>query len=178
VVDRELTELARDLDRTCRLHGKFVLRSGQSSDEYFDKYLFESDPQLLRRVVERMVDLVPPGTQMLGGLELGGIPLATMLSSRTGLSTLFVRKHAKEYGTRRVAEGGDPAQRVLLLVEDVITTGGAVRAAADVVRSMGATVTHVVCAIDRSDVGSNPLGDAGITIESVVTKELLDAVRR
>lgn len=175
MADGELMELARDLDRCCRLHGEFVLRSGQTSDQYFDKYLFESDPKLLQRVVERMVDRIPPGTQMLGGLELGGIPLATMLSHRSGLPTLFVRKHAKEYGTRRLAEGGDPAQRVVALVEDVITTGGAVRAAANALRAMGATVTHVLCAIDRSG-ADDPLGDAGITVGSVVTKELLDSV--
>lgn len=176
MVDRDLEDLARDLDRRCRLRGQFVLRSGQVSDEYFDKYLFESDPLLLRRVVDLMVDRIPPGTEMLGGLELGGIPLATMLSSRTGLPALFVRKHAKPYGTRRLAEGGDPDERSVLLVEDVITTGGAVRAAADALRSMGASVTHVVCAIDRGTPGSNPLGDAGITVASVVTKELLDSV--
>ena len=175
-MDGELEELARDLNRCCRLRGEFVLRSGQTSDEYFDKYLFESDPELLGRVVDRMVDRIPPGTQMLGGLELGGIPLATLLSSRTGLPVLFVRKQAKGYGTRRLAEGGDPAKRVVLLVEDVITTGGAVRTAAGALRSLGATVNHVVCAIDRSGSGRNPLGDAGITVASVVTKELLDSL--
>lgn len=176
MVDSELVRLARDLDARCRLRGDFVLRSGQRATEYFDKYLFESDPQLLRRVAEQMIERIPPGTEMLGGLELGGIPLATMLSSATGLPSLFIRKRAKEYGTRRLAEGGDPSHRVVLLVEDVITTGGAVRAAADALRSMGAIVTHVVCAIDRSGDGVEPLGDAGITVESVVTKELLDSV--
>ena len=171
-----MLQLGRDLDERCRLRGSFVLRSGQEADEYFDKYLFESDPTLLRRVVERMTELIPPDTQMLGGLELGGIPLATLLSSFTGLPTLFVRKRAKDYGTRRLAEGGDPHGRVVLLVEDVITTGGAVRAAADALHSMGAIVTHVVCAIDRTPPGSNPLRDAGITVESVVTKELLDSL--
>jgi orotate phosphoribosyltransferase len=157
------------------LRGKFVLRSGQLADEYFDKYLFESDPHLLSRIVDRMVTLVPPGTEMLGGLELGGIPLATMLSSMTGLPALFVRKAAKEYGTRRLAEGGDPAGRAVLLVEDVITTGGAVRNAAGALRTLGATVTHVVCAIDRSIEGSAPLLRDRLTINSVLTNDQLDA---
>jgi orotate phosphoribosyltransferase len=123
-----------------------------------------------------MVDLVPSEAQMLAGLELGGIPLATMVSSLTGLPTLFVRKQAKEYGTRRLAEGGDPSGRVVLLVEDVITTGGAVRAAAEALRSLKATVTDVICAIDRSPAGSHPLSDAGLSVSSVVTKDLLDSV--
>jgi hypothetical protein len=67
---------------------------------------------------------------MLGGLEPGGVPLATMLSSVTGIPALFVRKDAKTYGTLRLAEGGDPAGRQVLLIEDVITTGGAVLNAA------------------------------------------------
>lgn len=99
-------ELARDIDARCRLHGTVRLRSGQVSDEYFDKYLFESDPRLLRRVTEAMVPLVPADTQMLGGLELGGVPIAAVLSQIIGQSALFVRKKAKEYGTRRLAEGG------------------------------------------------------------------------
>jgi hypothetical protein len=76
------------------------------SEEYFDKYLFESDPVLLQRVVACMKHLVPAGTGLLGGLELGGVPLATLLSQATGIPALFVRKQAKAYGTRRIAEGG------------------------------------------------------------------------
>lgn len=169
-------ELARDIDARCRLHGTFTLRSGQVSDEYFDKYLFESDPVLLRRVAEAMVPLVPSGTEMLGGLELGGVPIAAVLSQMIGVPALFVRKKAKEYGTRRLAEGGDPSGRVVTLVEDVITTGGAVVNAASALRSLGATVTTVVCAIDRSDSGGNVLAAEGLAVRSVMTKALLDSV--
>lgn len=169
-------ELARDIDARCRLHGTFTLRSGQVSDEYFDKYLFESDPGLLRRVAEAMVPLVPSGTEMLGGLELGGVPIAAVLSQIIGVPALFVRKKAKEYGTRRLAEGGDPSGRVITLVEDVITTGGAVVNAASALRSLGATVTMVVCAIDRSNSGGNVLAAEGLTVRSVMTKALLDSV--
>ena len=80
--------------RTCRLHGEFRLRSGRVVAEYSDKYLFESQPELLRRVAEAMVPLVPEGTELLGGLELGGVPIATMVSSLTGMPALFVRKKA------------------------------------------------------------------------------------
>ncbi|MCK9795612.1 hypothetical protein M1843_17845 [Isoptericola sp. 4D.3] len=97
-------ELARDVDRVCRLSGSFTLRSGRVDDEYFDKYLFESDPALLLRVAAGMAPLVPSDTELLGGLELGGVPVATVLSSLTGLPALFVRKEAKRYGTARLAE--------------------------------------------------------------------------
>ena len=132
------TDLARDIDACCRLTGEFTLRSGQVASEYFDKYLFEAQPDLLDRVADRMVALVPEGTELLGGLELGGVPLATALSARTRLPALFVRKQAKEYGTCKLAEGPDFAGRRVLLVEDVITTGGAVRDAVRVLRAEGA----------------------------------------
>ncbi|MEP6816357.1 MAG: orotate phosphoribosyltransferase [Marmoricola sp.] len=169
--------LARDIDACCRLTGEFTLRSGQVSAEYFDKYLFESDPALLARVTSAMVGLVPADTDLLGGLELGGVPIATMLSSRVGLPALFVRKQAKEYGTCKLAEGPDVAGRRVMLVEDVITTGGAVRDATRALREAGAVVDVVVCAIDRSSAGENPLADVGIEVRPVLTRAELDEAR-
>jgi orotate phosphoribosyltransferase len=176
VQDVVLEQLARDVDARCRLRGSFTLRSGKIADEYFDKYLFEADPDLLNRIVEAMTDLVPADAHLLAGLELGGVPLATMLSSVTGLPTLFVRKAAKDYGTRRQVEGGEPGNRTVLLVEDVITTGGAVLNAARHLRELGATVSTVVCAIDRSTREHNALAAGGIAVRSVLTKDLLDSV--
>ena len=170
-------ELARDIDACCRLTGEFTLRSGRVAPEYFDKYLFESDPALLGRVADRMVDLVPAGTELLGGLELGGVPLVTALSMRTGLPALFVRKKAKEYGTCKLAEGPDVSGRRVTLVEDVVTTGGAVRDATTALREAGAVVERVLCAIDRSPAGENPLADAGLEVRAVLTKADLDAAR-
>ena len=168
--------LAHDIDARCRLTGEFTLRSGQVSDEYFDKYLFESDPALLARVADQMVDLVPEGTELLGGLELGGVPIATAVSARTLLPALFVRKKAKEYGTCKLAEGPDVAGKRITLIEDVITTGGAVRDATRELRAAGAIVEVVVCAIDRSPEGENPLADVELEVRPVLTKAQLDAV--
>jgi orotate phosphoribosyltransferase len=86
------------------------------------------------------------------------------------------RKQAKRYGTCRLAEGGDPAGRVVLLVEDVITTGGAVIAAARALRGLGAGVTTVACVIDRSEASGNALAAEGIAVRSVLTKDMLDSV--
>ncbi|GAA1911033.1 orotate phosphoribosyltransferase [Nocardioides marmoribigeumensis] len=169
--------LAADVDACCRLTGEFTLRSGQVASEYFDKYLFEARPALLARVVDQMVGLVPDDTDLLGGLELGGIPIATVLSARTELPSLFVRKNAKEYGTCKLAEGPDVAGRRVTLVEDVITTGGAVRDATRALRELGAVVEVVVCAIDRSPEGTNPLDDVGLEVRPVLTKAVLDAAR-
>jgi len=170
-------DLARDIDARCRLTGEFTLRSGQVAGEYFDKYLFETDPALLARVASAMAPLLPENTELLGGLEMGGIPIVTVVSAQTGLPALFVRKQAKTYGTCKLAEGPDVAGRRVTLIEDVITTGGAVRDATVALRAAGATVDTVVCAIDRSPGDDNPLADVGLEICSVLTKNELDAVR-
>ena len=170
-------DLAHDIDRVCRLSGSFLLRSGRTATEYVDKYRFEADPVLLRRVVDRMAGLLPEDAAVLGGLELGGVPIATVLSQVTGLPVVFVRKAPKEYGTRRLAEGAEVAGRRVVLVEDVITTGGAVRAAATELRAAGAQVEVVVCAIDRSDPVSGVLADVGLEVRSVLTLADLDEAR-
>ncbi|WP_217428084.1 orotate phosphoribosyltransferase [Microlunatus speluncae] len=169
------TALAREIDSVCRLQGTFTVRSGQVVSEYFDKYLFEARPVLLRRVAQAMVPLLPADTELVGGLELGGVPIATMVSSLTGLPALFVRKQAKTYGTCRLAEGGEVAGTKITLIEDVITTGGAVRNATEALRELGATVEVVICAIDRSGGGeTGPLADIGVETRSVLTKADLD----
>lgn len=174
----QLTSLARDIDATCRLTGEFTVRSGQVVSEYFDKYLFESQPLLLQRVAEAMVPLLPSDAELLGGLELGGVPIATMVSSLTGTPALFVRKAAKTYGTCRLAEGAEVAGRTVVLIEDVITTGGAVRAAATALRERGAVVRTVVCAIDRSPVGTRPLDDVAVDVRAVLKRGDLDRAFR
>jgi orotate phosphoribosyltransferase len=123
-VDR--SELAAAIHTTSHLVGVLQLRSGRTASEYFDKYRFESDPILLRAIAELAADQIPPGTEVLAGLELGGVPIATALALETSLPVVFVRKAPKPYGTRQLAEGSDVAGRRVLVVEDVITSGGQV----------------------------------------------------
>jgi orotate phosphoribosyltransferase len=166
--------LAREIYERTHLTGEFVLRSGAVSTEYFDKYLFESDPVLLRAVAEALVPLVPAGTDALAGLELGGIPLATMLSQLTGLPALFVRKEAKTYGTCRLAEGGELSGRRLTIVEDVVSSGGQVILSTSDLRDRGATVEHAVIVIDRRGPDhQHQLADAGIQLHALFTMDEL-----
>ncbi len=178
MADADLMAIARDLDARCRLQGSFTLRSGAVAAEYFDKYLFETDPVLLRRVAGLMQPLLPADADMLGGVELGGVPLATVLSQLTGLPALFVRKQAKTYGTAKLAEGDSPAGRNVVLIEDVITTGGAVLNAARSLRQLGATANAVVCVIDRAAPGESVLAADGVRVISLLTKADMDAVVR
>lgn len=166
--------LARRVYDACHLTGSFLLRSGQVSDEYFDKYLFEAEPALLREVAEEMAQLLPT-CDVLAGMELGGIPLATVLSQLTGLPTVFLRKQPKEYGTRKAAEGRPVDGLRVVLVEDVVTTGGALMDACPMLRSEGAVVDTVVCAIDREQGGSERLREAGLELRAALTRETLEA---
>ena len=90
------TELARKIYQTSNIQGEFLLRSGQISNYYFDKYLFEADPVLLKEIAIHMKAMLPAEFDSMAGLEMGGIPLATALALETGNKTLFVRKEAKE----------------------------------------------------------------------------------
>ena len=162
-------ELAGTIYKRTHLTGTFRLRSGAISDEYFDKYLFESDPWLLREIGEALVPLVPPATEALAGLELGGVPLATILSQLTGLPALFVRKEAKTYGTCRLAEGGELDGRRLTVIEDVVTSGGQVVTSCGDLRERGSIVEHAVCVIDRESGGPEALKDIGVALHPLFT---------
>jgi orotate phosphoribosyltransferase len=169
-------ELAAAIYRTAHLTGTFRLRSGATSSEYFDKYRFESDPRLLSEIATALAGLVPPGVQALGGLELGGVPLATQLSQVTGVPALFVRKAAKSYGTCQLAEGGVIEGRTIVLVEDVVTSGGQVVESAEALRRLGALVTDALCVIDREAGGGEALAAAGIRLRPLFRmSELKDA---
>jgi orotate phosphoribosyltransferase len=161
--------LAKRIYDTAHITGDFLLRSGTRSTEYFDKYLFEADPDLLKHIAISLVDLVPKGVDALAGLEMGGIPIATMLSQLTGLPVLFVRKKAKEYGTCKIAEGGQVRGRKLLIVEDVVTQGGAILEAAKALREEGAELAQVVCVIDRESGGPANLAKVQLELKPLFT---------
>lgn len=162
--------LAKQIDRVSRMEGSFVLRSGQHSSHYFDKYRFEADPVLLRQIADRMIALLPQGTEVLAGLELGGVPLATAMSLESGLPAVFVRKAAKTYGTCRAVEGGEVRGRRIAIIEDVISTGGAVADAAMLLRDEGAVLAGVVCAIWRGKGTPRIESDPGLQVTAVLTE--------
>lgn len=144
-------ELAAQVVALSSLTGKFTLRSGQISDVYFDKYRFEGNPTILKSLAQHMAELVPFDTEIIAGLELGGVPLATAISLETGIPTAFIRKEAKAYGTCRAIEGQDIAGKKVTFIEDVISTGGAVSDALNLALKEGADVRCVVCAIWRGE---------------------------
>jgi orotate phosphoribosyltransferase len=161
--------LARRVYECAHITGTFTLRSGAVSNEYFDKYLFEAEPALLKDIAAALAALVPAGVDALAGLEMGGIPIVTMLSQATGLPARFVRKRAKEYGTAKLAEGGELDGQRLCVVEDVVTSGGQVVESCEALRAAGADIVRVVCVIDREAGGRDNLTAAGLDLHALFT---------
>ena len=158
------TELAAAIYQTSHITGEFLLRSGQVSNEYFDKYLFESDPALLKAIAEAMRPLIPGGCDALAGLEMGGVPVAAALSMESGLSALFVRKKAKEYGTRKLAEGPGFDGKRVCVIEDVVTTGGQIIESVKELRALGAVIDTVLCVILRGKNATELLARENLTL--------------
>ena len=165
----EKAELAKQIETTSRLTGQFKLRSGKTSSFYIDKYRFESNPALLSAIVDELQKLLPTSFGKLAGLELGGIPLATVLSLRTGKPCSYVRKKAKTYGTCNLVEGGFKPGETVVVVEDAITTAGQVCASVEQMRELGLMVKHVICVIDREQGGEENLKKIGCSLASVFT---------
>lgn len=165
----ERAVLAQQIRDAARLSGAFTLRSGVVSDTYFDKYLFESDPGLLRAICEEMARCLPEETEVLAGLEMGGIPVVTVLSQVTGLPAAFVRKEAKAYGTCKYAEGPDLQGKRVVLIEDVVSSGGAIADALAKLEADGVRPTGIVCVIDRETGGRENLARLGHELKAVFT---------
>jgi orotate phosphoribosyltransferase len=142
------------------LEGDFVLRSGKRSKYYLDKYRFETRPELLRPLGERIAAVVEEhaaDATRLAGPELGAVALAASASLASGLPFLIVRKAAKEYGTTKRIEGVFEPGECVCVVEDVVTSGGALLESVEALREAGLVVHTAVCVVDREEGGADAL---------------------
>ena len=166
-------ELGRAILRAAYLEGDFVLRSGRRSRYYLDKYLFTTKPDILGAIADEMAGMLPEGVQRIAGTVLGAVPLATALSLRTGIPSIIVRKAGKDYGTQNVIEGEWEAGEKVVLVEDVLTTGGAALAAAENLYRAGMDVLGVTGVIDREEGAREAFAEKVIPFQAVFTKTSL-----
>ena len=168
-------ELARALREAALLEGDFTLRSGRKSKYYLDKYLFETQPVLLRELGKRFASYVTPDVDRVAGAELGAIALAAATSLETGKPFVIVRNAKKAgYGTGKLIEGKLEKGERVLLVEDVATSGGQAIEACRTLADAGAIVTGVVVAIDRQEGGREAIEAAGYRFQALFTTDDLE----
>jgi orotate phosphoribosyltransferase len=176
MTDEELLDALRE---HALLEGDFLLRSGRRSRWYLDKYRFETRPELLAPLGERLaatVDDVDPDATRLAGPELGAVTLAAAASLASGLPFLIVRKEAKAYGTANLLEGAYEPGETVCLIEDVITSGGAALAAVEALRAVGLECRHAVCVVDREEGGIDALARKGVRLTPLFrASDLLEA---
>jgi orotate phosphoribosyltransferase len=169
----EIESLARDLVDAAYLKGDFVLRSGKRSSYYFDKYLFETKPSILRRLGHELARLVPPHADRIAAPELGAVLLGGAVSMELDKPLVIVRKDAKDYGTSKAVEGElKPGDRVAV-VEDILTTGGAAIAAIEKLRNAGADVLCLIGVLDREEGAADNLNAVGVELRALFTKSRL-----
>lgn len=162
-------ELLNALKTVAFRRGEFLLQDGQVLQEYFDEYALASDPVLLRDIARTMTDLLPASSDVLVGLELGGIALAVAMSAVTGIPAAFLRRQRKTYGTRRQVEGCSIANRRVVLVDDVARSGSQLAHATTLLRSCLATVPVAVCVLDRGLGATDRLAAADVDLRCLIT---------
>jgi orotate phosphoribosyltransferase len=176
-VDKET--LGKSLLETAYLEGDFVLRSGKRSKYYLDKYLFETEPRVLRGIVFEIAALVREQLaageqyQRLAAPELGGVVLGAGLSLELGIPLLLVRKKSKEYGTTKQIEGRFEAGERVAVIEDIVTSGGAAIMAAEALREAGLEVRDLYCVVDREEGGAAAAAAAGLALRPLFTSSEL-----
>ena len=162
-------ELAKRIAEVSLLRGEFTLRSGRKSNYYLDKYLFETQPDILKALGEMFAGHVGPHVDRIAGAELGAVALAAAAGMATGKPFVFIRNQKKDYGTSKLLEGSLKAGETVLIVEDVLTTGGQVLEAAKTLKDAGAKIDRIVAVIDRLEGARANIEAGGYQFESLFT---------
>jgi orotate phosphoribosyltransferase len=165
------TELIDKMKEIALLNGEFTLRSGRKSSWYFDKYRFEGIPSIMRSVAHHMSRLIPEGTDRLAGIELGGVPMCTALSLESDIPCMFIRKRAKEYGTAAQIEGVYEKGDRILLVEDVVTTGGQAIELLRQLRETGLDIIGAIAVLNRNEGANDAFAAENIPFWSLFSRE-------
>jgi len=153
--------------------GDFTLRSGRKSHYIIDKYGFETRPELMREIARKLAVMLPGDVDRLAGVELGGVPLVTAVALQTGIPFVIVRKGRKGHGLDRPFEGELKEGEHVVLIEDVVTTGGAACEAAEVLREAGAGTVSALVVVDRQEGAEEGFRKAGVSYRALFTRESL-----
>jgi orotate phosphoribosyltransferase len=173
MTDEQLIQRIKD---SALLRGDFTLRSGRKSKYYLDKYLFQTQPDILAALAKRFAEKIAAatgdegGVDRLAGAELGGIPIVSATGIAANKPTVLIRNQKKNYGTAKQVEGKlDPGDRIIIL-EDIATTGGQVLEAAQTLTEMGAKIVRIIAVIDRQEGARENIEAAGYDFDSLLTK--------
>ncbi len=164
-------------------HGDFVLSSGQRSTYYIDARKTTMSARGFSLIGRLGLDLIRHQgwePRAVGGLTMGADPVAyavanASLASPPELDAFSVRKAAKHHGTRRLIEGNFTPGAPVVVIEDVITSGGSALQAIEAVRSEGAKVLGVLAVVDREQGGRDAILGAGVEVVSITTISRLGA---
>jgi orotate phosphoribosyltransferase len=169
----DLKQLGKEIIETSYIEGEFTLSSGRSSTYIFDKYAFETRPKLLDAIANSMMERINSEISRIAGMELGGVPLATALSLKTGLPFIIIKKGRKGYGTNKLIEGSLNNEDRVVLVEDIATTGSQAILAAKIIEDAGASVSKIICVVDREEGARKEIEGKGYKFEPLFTKTSL-----
>lgn len=170
MASEELIDALREVDAV--RFGEFELAHGGTSEYYVDKYRFETDPACLSLIAEAFAERLPDDA-VLGGVALGGVPLAAATSVVADLPYVIVRKQRKGYGTGNLIEGDLPEGASVIVVEDIVTTGTSLLEAVEGLREAGATVDRALVVVDREEGGREAIAEAGVEVDTLLTASQL-----
>jgi orotate phosphoribosyltransferase len=162
-------ELAKRIADVSLLRGEFTLRSGRKSNYYLDKYRFETQPDVLAALGSMFAEKIGKSIDRIAGAELGAVSLAAATSLASGKPFVIIRNSKKDYGTSKLIEGVLNAGETVVIVEDVLTTGGQVLEAANTLIDAGAKVDRIIAVIDRMEGARKNIESAGYVFESLFT---------
>lgn len=147
-------------------HGKFKLSNGSLTDYYIDKYVFETQPEVLREISEAIAEEISwNDIDVVAGPELGAVPLVTAISLRSEIPAAFIRKGEKHYGTQARVEGEIRKGQRVAIVEDVTTTGATILDTANLVQEVGGVVERLFVVVDRNEGAVENVREAGYELE-------------
>jgi orotate phosphoribosyltransferase len=164
-------QLAKRIAEVALLRGEFTLRSGRKSNYYLDKYRFETQPDVLAELGKLLADRVTVNTDRIAGAELGAVPLAAAAGMAANKPFIFIRNQKKDYGTAKQIEGVLNPGETVMIVEDVLTTGGQVLEAVKTLQAEGAKIERIVAVIDRLEGARENIEKAGLVFESLFTSK-------
>jgi orotate phosphoribosyltransferase len=151
--------------------GDFTLTSGKKSKYYVDIKKASTNPKILKEIaveMSRIIGSYDSQIDIIGGMELGAVPLAAALALETGIPYVMIRKQPREHGVTSQVVGVMPQNANAVIVEDVATTGGSIVKSIEVLKAVGAEVKLVLVVVDREEGGKELVEKHNIELTSLV----------